>query len=168
MEHLLSPDTGLIIWTLITFGALLVLLGKFAWKPIVGALEAREEKIRKEIEAAEEMRRAADQLKAQYEQQITAIETKASAILAEAKKKGDETQNALVRQAQQEAKDILGKAKEQMERDRERLLVELKGHVGSLTLMATERMLRRNVDKDIHAKLVDELLKEIEKAPKNI
>ncbi|MBI4670015.1 MAG: F0F1 ATP synthase subunit B [Elusimicrobia bacterium] len=167
MEYLLSPDTGLIVWTLVTFLCLVVLLGKFAWKPILASIEEREERIKKEIQAAEEARRAADNLKSQYETHLAAIERKTEEMIAEAKKKGDEVQAGLVRQAQASAKEILEKAKDQLDADRERLLADLRGEIGALTAMATERLLKKKTDISEHNRLVEELLEEIGQAPKN-
>jgi len=84
METLLTPDKGLIIWTIVSFAALVWLLSKVAWKPLLAALKDREDGIRKAIEDAASAKLSADQLKTQYEQELAKTQDQAAGILSQA------------------------------------------------------------------------------------
>ncbi|MEK6544886.1 MAG: F0F1 ATP synthase subunit B [Elusimicrobiota bacterium] len=164
MEYLLSPDTGLIVWTLATFLALVVLLSKFAWRPLLSAIEEREQRLRRDREAAEGARSAAEGLKSEYERQISAMDKKTQEILADARKQGSEIQASILRQAEKDSKELMEKTKQQMVLEKERLMKDVRSQVGTLSALAAERLLKTNVDAKSHERMVEEFFKDLEQA----
>src|SRR5580704_9029690 len=106
MENLLTPDKGLMIWTMVTFACLVLLLGKVAWKPLLQALKDREDGIRKAIDEANSARQTADQLKAQYEQELARGQEKAQAILAQTQAEAQKVREQILKEAEAEARRL--------------------------------------------------------------
>lgn len=161
MEYLLSPDTGLIVWTLVTFLALVFLLGRFAWRPILTALEERETRLRQETEVAQKAREAAEGLRSQYEQQLALIRAEAEKLMVQARTRGEELQANIVKEAQKQANLLMEKTKEQLELEKERLMNDMRSQVGTLSAMAAERLMRRSVDQKVHEKLLEEFFADL-------
>src|ERR1700751_5035805 len=103
MERLLQPDTGLMIWTVVTFLGLVFLLGKVAWKPLLQALNEREAGIKRAIEEAQAARTAAEQMKVQYEKDLAAGQEKTQALLAQAVVEAQKHRDRLMKEAEEEA-----------------------------------------------------------------
>src|SRR3989344_3329637 len=115
METLLKPDLGLMIWTVVPFLIMVAILKKVAWGPLLKVLEEREEKIRREVEAAEKNRAEMERLKADYERQMAEVETRAKALLAEAEKKGLENREAILKDAEAQARKIQEKTLQELQ-----------------------------------------------------
>ncbi|MBI4064082.1 MAG: F0F1 ATP synthase subunit B [Elusimicrobia bacterium] len=169
MEHEATTNTGLwvTIFNVISFAVVVFVLGKFGWPAILSALKTREDQIRKDLEAAQKAREEAEASRRELERSLAALESKAQEIVQEAKKKGEQTQAALLREAQQGAKELMEKTKSQMSQERQKLLVSLRSEMGTLVALATERILKRKADHSLHADLVEESLKELEKMSKD-
>jgi F-type H+-transporting ATPase subunit b len=86
MEKLLNPDTGLMIWTIVTFLALVFILKKAAWGPLLHAIEEREARIRADLEGAEKARAASEKIKTQLDDEMAGLQGKCREILASAQK----------------------------------------------------------------------------------
>src|SRR5262249_40888062 len=100
MENLLTPDKGLMIWTIVSFLALVLVLGKVAWKPLLQALQEREDGIRKAIDEANAARQTAEQLKAQYEKDLADAQAKADALFKQAQTEAQKHREKLMQDAQ--------------------------------------------------------------------
>src|SRR5262245_8498196 len=107
MENLLNPDTGLIIWTIVSFAVLVLLLSKVAWKPLIQALKDREEGIRKAISDASSARQTADQLKAQYELELAKAQDKAAGMIAQAQAEAQKLRDQMLKDAEAESRRLL-------------------------------------------------------------
>ena len=167
MEKLLSPDTGLAIWTLITFGLLLVILSKTAWKPLITALEERESRLQAERDAAEAARKAAETLKSDLERELAAIAASVTAALAQAQKDGQKTKDEILKAAQDEAKILLEKNRKQLEEDKDRLVRELRSQVSEISVMAAEKILKHTLDAGSQKRLLEDFFKDLEKSKAN-
>ena len=86
MDKLLTPDIGLTVWTVVTFLCVVFILGRFAWKPILSALEAREARIREDVRSAEESRRAAEASRREFESRLAGAKAETRALLDQAEK----------------------------------------------------------------------------------
>jgi len=89
MEKLLQPNTGLMIWTIVTFVLLLLVLTKAAWKPILEGLNQREGKIRSDLERAEQAQKEAETLRLKFESQLAEAQKKVQEMLTHARAESD-------------------------------------------------------------------------------
>lgn len=163
-EHkgsLLDIDPGLIVWTLITFFLLLVLLGKFAWKPIVKTLQERESKIKDSLDQAEKARREAESLGKKNEELLARAEREAQELIRQAKDAAQKLQTDLIEHAKSEAGKLLDTAKREIDNDKKTALVELRQEVAFLAVNAAGKIIGTTLDVDKHKKIVDEFIKDM-------
>jgi len=168
LEKLLNPDTGLMIWTVLTFAVLVFVLGRFAWKPLLESLAAREDRIRADVKAAEEARLAAEKMRNDYQDQLAAVEGKTRELIARAQAEADRLREDMVKTAQGESVKLMEKTRRQMEEEQRRLVRELRTEVADLSVAAAEKLLRQAVDKSVKEKFVRQALSDFDKMSKDI
>jgi F-type H+-transporting ATPase subunit b len=156
MERLLQPDIGLIICTAITFLVLVAVLGKFAWGPLLAALKAREESIRRAIEEAQAARVTADQLKTQYERELAQGQEKAQALLAQTSADAQKIRERILKEAEEEAQRLSAMNRRQLEEEKANVLRDIRKEVAGLSVLAAEKLVRHSMNQ----KAQDELLKD--------
>ncbi|GGF46631.1 F0F1 ATP synthase subunit B [Echinicola rosea] len=159
---LIIPGSGLIIWQIIGFGILLIILGKFAWKPILSALDERETAIEGALKAAENARNEMANLKAENEKLLQEARLERDHIL----KSANETSAKMIDEAKEEASKAGAKmiedAKAVIETEKKAALSEVKNQVATLALEVTEKLLRKNLESDKAQKaLVEEFVKDL-------
>jgi F-type H+-transporting ATPase subunit b len=159
---LITPGSGLIFWQLFGFLGLLFLLIKFAWKPMLAALEERESSIENALKAAESARNEMANLKADNEKLLVEARLERDTIL----KKAQEVSVKMIEESKNEAAKVAAQqienAKAVIETEKKAALAEVKTQVALLTLEVTEKLLRKNLSEDKAQKaLVDEFVKEI-------
>ncbi len=160
---MLQLNTGLIIWTMLTFGALLVILRAYAWKPILKALDSREENIRQSIEKAEEARREAERVMEENKRNLTKAQETAQQVILEARELAEKMRAESVSRAQAEGSKLLEKAREEIERDKQLALRELHGLVADLAVLAAEKILNEAIDEARQRKLVESFINSMTK-----
>lgn len=163
MESLLKPDLGLMIFTIITFLLLVVLLKKFAWKPILDALDSREQKIRSDVERAERATAEAEALRVKYEAQLVEAQRAIQTQVAQAKADGERLRTELVSQAKQEANQALEKGRRELTNETERLRGELRKEVAGLSVTIAEKILQRSIDTKVQESVLNEALNSVGK-----
>ncbi len=146
MESLIIPSEGLLFWTSIVFLILLVLLRKFAWKPILGAVQTREENISKALDAAKEAEEKMSLLTSKNEELLKQAREERDVILREAKEAKEAIVSEAKGYAQKEADRILVSANEQIANERMKAVTELKNQVGKLSLEIAEKILTTELD----------------------
>ncbi len=161
---MLSLNPGLIVWTIISFVALVIVLSKYAWKPLLKALEEREQKIRDSLERAEKARAEATELLKQNERNMARAEEEYQRIIREAKSLGDKMKEDIVSKAHQQAQRELQHAKEEIQRDLDAAKQQLRSEVADLAIKAAEKILDETLDAGRHKKMVDTVLDQM---PKN-
>jgi F-type H+-transporting ATPase subunit b len=159
---LINPGSGLIFWQLIGFLGLLFILVKFAWKPMLAALEERETSIESALKAAESARNEMANLKADNERLLQEARLERDTIL----KKAQEASVKMIEDAKNEASKVAAQqienAKAVIETEKRAALTEVKNQVALLTLEVTEKLLRKNLSDDKAQKaLVDEFVKDL-------
>lgn len=159
---LITPGSGLIFWQLFGFLGLLFILIKFAWKPMLAALEERETSIENALKAAESARNEMANLKADNEKLLQEARLERDTIL----KKAQEASVKMIEDAKNEASKVAAQqienAKAVIETEKRAALTEVKNQVALLTLEVTEKLLRKNLSEDKAQKaLVDEFVKDI-------
>src|SRR5262245_23236663 len=159
---MVQPDPGLFIWTIITFLVLLFLLAKFAWKPLLKALEARQETIRKSLEDAQKAKEELERLQTQSAQIIRQARIDADAIVAKTHAEAEKLGEELRQKAREEADGIVRNAERQIQNETRRALQEIRNEAVDLSVTIASKLLQRHVPKEDNARLIDETLKQID------
>ena len=145
MDQLLNPDTGLMVWTITTFLVLVVVLGKFAWKPMLKTLQDRENSIRRAIDEAEAAKISATQMRDQYEKDIQKGQNKVQELLKQATVDAQKIREKLVKDAEEEAQRLGALNKRQLEEEKEKVLRDIRKEVASLSVQAAEKLVRHSM-----------------------
>ncbi len=160
-EGLLKVDPGLLLWTIITFVVLVLILWKAAWKPIVEALDARSEKIRGDIEAAEKSRLEAEKLFEEHRQMMDKAKDEAQQVITEGKNDAEKLKNSIVEKANQEAKDMVERARKEITLAKEKALSEIQSEVVTLSTEIASKVIAKNLKPDDQKALVEEALEKL-------
>ena len=139
---MITFDPGLIIWTTIIFTLLLIVLRKFAWKPILNAVEERNESISNALKAAEKAKEEMDSLNADNQRILNEAKNERDTLLKEAREIKEEIINKAKEQANKEADSILKSAKEQIANEKNKAVKELKNSVAELSVNIAEKVLK--------------------------
>ena len=162
---LLTPNFGLAFWTILTFLVVLFILRRYAWKPILDAMEARERGIQRLIDDAERARAEADELLKQYQRQLEEARAEGARILAEGKSAAEHLREELLARAQKDAEAIVARAGREIDMERLKALTEIKAQAVDLAIAAASKVIDAELDSARHRKLVEDYLREIEAAP---
>ena len=158
---LVTPDVGLLFWTLISFFVLLFLLRKFAWKPILGAVNSREEGIKDALAAAEKARLEMENLHADNERILKEARLERETLLKEAREIKAKMISDAKEEAQSQASKMIEQAQTAIESEKKAAMAELKNQVASLSLEVAEKVVRKELsNKDSQIKLVESMLGE--------
>jgi len=144
--NLLIPDLGLFFWTLLAFLVVLFILRKFAWGPIVKALQERESGIANSISAAEKVKAEMAQMQAQNESLLIQAREERTQLLKEAKETRDRIISEAKEQAKTEANKILEDTRIQIERQKNAAMTEVKNEIGNLAVEVAEKILRKQLN----------------------
>lgn len=157
----LGWKADLALFSLITFVLFVAVLGKFAWGPMIQGLDKRELGIQKAIDDAEEGRRKAQAMLAEYEQKLKAAEQTVQAMVAEARRDAERTSQDLIANAQREVGLIRDRAKDDIRQATDTALAEVFTQINSQVVLATEHVLGRALDEADQDRLVGQALAEI-------
>jgi len=163
MDKLVSPDPGLMFWTVVTFLALVVLLKRFAWGPLLAAIAEREAGLKADAQSARSAREEAQRIKDELAAQLSGIEARRQDALARAAQDGEALLAGFKAQAEKESRALREKTAAELNREKERLVRELRGEVADLSVRAAEKLLRRSVDPAVEKQVLDDFLKDIER-----
>jgi F-type H+-transporting ATPase subunit b len=156
-------DWGLQIWTFVAFVVLLALLAKFAFKPIAQALDRRGETIKKSIEDAEKQRAEAKKLMEDYQKQVADARNEAGKIIEEARQLGERVRKEVVEKANSEASAVGQRAQEEIQRQKEKGIQEMKDTVAALSVQIASKVIEKEVNEATHRQLVENLIKDLGK-----
>ena len=161
-NFLVTPNVGLMLWTLLAFGITLVILKKLAFPRIAEALDIRQKAIEDSIAHAEQTRTEADQLLVDYRARLTEARAQADDILSKAKQTGDAQVAESHAKAKEERENQLEAARRDIEQATQKAKQDLRKEVADLTVTATEKITRRTLTGDDQQRLVDEALGELD------
>jgi F-type H+-transporting ATPase subunit b len=161
---MLEPNPGLIIWTIVTFVLLLIVLNKFAWKPLLRALHDRESSIRGTLDHAENAKAEAEKILEENRALLAKAADEAQKILAEGRAFGEKLKQEIVDQANQQSRRMAEQARSEIERDKNAAIAQLRGEVATLAIQAAGKILNETLDEKRHRALIDESLSRL---PKN-
>jgi F-type H+-transporting ATPase subunit b len=163
-QSLLEPNAGLIFWKTLVFGVLLILLYRFAWKPITSALNEREGTIDASIKRAERALVEARQIQEENQKVRREAEQEAQRVIREARDAADRARTEEVEKTRADIRRMKEQAQAEIEREKESALDELRDEVAGLAIGAAERILQESLDGVRQRKLVDRFIEDL---PKN-
>jgi F-type H+-transporting ATPase subunit b len=161
-SFLVSPDIGLMIWTLVIFGLSMFVLGKLAFPRIAEALDRRQHAIEESIDTAERIRKEADEILAEYRARLAEARSQADEIVARARKTGEAAEAELIAEAQVKREEMMQQTRRDIEAETRRAILEIRAEVADLTLLATAKVTRRTLTGKDHKRLVEEALAELD------
>jgi F-type H+-transporting ATPase subunit b len=155
---LLSVDTGLFWWVLITFVLFIFLIKQFAWGPILSALAERELNIKKSLEAAEKALAQAKDVAEQNARMLHQAEQDAHRIRREAAEQAEVMRAAMVEKAKAEAEKLIADARKAIAIEQKAAFEKLRAEVSALVIMAAEKVLRSEINAEKNKKLVEDFV----------
>ena len=161
-NFLVSPNVGLMIWTLLAFGITLFLLNKLAFPRIAEALDRRRQAIEDSIANAERSKREADELLEEYRARLREAREQAEDITARARKAADSVADEAKAQATRQREELMAGARRDIEQETRRALEEIRNEVADLTVLATEKVTRKSLTPEDHRRLIEDALGEVD------
>lgn len=161
---LFTGDLGNIIWSLLTFFAVLIVLGKFAWKPILGALQGREEFIRSSLEQAKADREAAESRLKEYEEKLTAARQEATEIVAEGRRDAEVVKTTIEENAKASAEAMIDRAKREIGIATDTAVKGLYDVTGKLATDIASRIISKEITAQDHERLIADSIRELSSA----
>jgi F-type H+-transporting ATPase subunit b len=159
---LVQPDPGLFIWTIVTFLVLLALLAKFAWKPLLQALESREETIRKSLDDAQQARQELERLNQESAQMIAKARQEADTIVARSRTDAERLKEDMRQEARAESATIVKNAERQIQLETGRALERIRHEAVDLSIAIASKVIGRNQSKDDNERLIEDALRQVE------
>jgi F-type H+-transporting ATPase subunit b len=161
-DFLVSPNVGLMIWTLLAFGATLYLLNKLAFPRIAEALDRRRRAIEESIDHAERTKREADELLEEYRARLREAREQAEDIVVRARRAADSLADESKARANKQREELMAATRREIEAETRRALDEIRKEVANLTVVATEKVTRKSLTPDDHRRLIEEALSEVD------
>jgi F-type H+-transporting ATPase subunit b len=161
-NFLVSPNVGIMIWTLIAFGITLVILRRAAFPRIAKALDKRRKAIEESIDAAERAKKESDELLQEYRERLKEAREQAEDIVVRARRAADRLEDEAKAEAKQTREDMMAETRREIEFETRRAIDEIRREVANLTVAATEKVTRKTLDEDDHKRLVEEALQEFD------
>ena len=152
---------SLAFWSVVSFALLFLLLKKYAFPPILEALEERENKIRTEISDAEKLRQEAQELKTDLEKELKNAHEKANTIVQMAGDESKKIQEKTIQETQVKVRQMQSDAEQEIQIAQNKLLNEIRGYTAALTIAATEKVLKKSLGDEDKKRLVDESIEDV-------
>jgi F-type H+-transporting ATPase subunit b len=161
-NFLVSPNVGLMIWTLLAFLITLFILRRLAFPKIQEALDRRANAIEESIEHAQRMRREADDLLEEYRQRLKEAREQSEDILGRARKAAENLEREGTEEARRKREELMAQARRDIETETRRAIQEIRREVADLTVLATEKVTRKALTEEDQQRLVEEALRDLD------
>jgi len=165
--NLFGGDVGNAIWTLVIFVVLIVVLGKFAWGPMLGALKQRENFIRHSLEQAKDDRVSAEEMVQEYTAKLEAAHSEAKKIVEEGRDGGEKIRLRLEGEARDESEKMVERAKREIELAKQSAIKDIYSETAGLATEIASRIMKRELNAADHERLIAESLDELARLDKN-
>ena len=162
MNPLVQPDPGLFIWTIVTFLVLLALLAKFAWRPLLEALDRRQESIRKSLDDAQHARHELEQINQESARILATARTEAEAIVARTRSDAERLREEIKQKTRTESANMVKSAERQIEMETAKALQQIRKEAVDLSVAIASKLIRRNLTKEDNERLIDETIGQID------
>ena len=159
---LVQLDPGLYIWTIIVFLVLLGLLAKFAWRPLLDALDRRQESIRRSLDDAAKAKQELERLQTESQRILAEARSEAESIVARTRDDANRLRDEMRQKAQAEAANIVKNAEKQIELETNRALQQIRHEAVDLSVAIASKLLQRNVSKQDNERLIDDTFRQLE------
>jgi F-type H+-transporting ATPase subunit b len=159
---LVQPDPGLYIWTIVTFLVLVGLLARFAWRPLLDALDRRADAIRKSFDDAKQARQELERLRTESARILGEARTEADAIISRTRADAGRAAEEMKVKARADAENIVRNAERQIELETSRALQRIRTEAVELSIAIASKLLQRNITKEDNERLIVETIREIE------
>ena len=161
MENLLKPDFGVLALTVCNFLLLVYLLKKFAWGPIIGALEKREAQVETDKQTAVQARQSAEALKKELDERLEQISNEAAQKLSAAVKAGELQKEQILAQAKEQSDRLIEQAAQQIQAEKIKAMEDVRDEIASLSVLAASRVVERNLTQTQADEIVTQVLEEV-------
>ncbi len=158
---LFTGNIGNIIWTLITFIAVVFALGRFAWNPLLRVFQSREEFIRQSLKDAEQANKKAAEQLAEYTEQLATAKAEASAIIDEGRRDAEKVKRSIHEETRKEADAMIARAKREIGMARDAAVKELYDTSATLATNAASKIIAKELDPADHRRLIEESIAEL-------
>jgi F-type H+-transporting ATPase subunit b len=155
---LLSPNGGLMFWTIVIFAILLVVLSRFAFKPMLSAVEARERSLQQAIDDAKRDRDEAARVLADHRAQLEQARSEAQKLIADGRATAEKLRNDLLEQTKAQQQEMLDRARRDIETEKTNAIASLRREAVELAIAGAGKVIERNLDTDANRKLVENFL----------
>jgi F-type H+-transporting ATPase subunit b len=162
MNPLVQPDPGLFIWTIVTFLVLLTLLAKFAWRPLLKALETRQETIRKALDDADRAKQELERLQQESAQIVREARVEAESIISRSRSDAERLKEEIRQKARTDAEAMVRTAERQIQLETQQALRQIRHEAADMSVAIASKLIQRNLSKDDNQRLIEEALKQIE------
>jgi F-type H+-transporting ATPase subunit b len=163
MDNLLvQPDPGLYVWTILTFLVLAALLAKFAWRPLLDALESRQAGIAASLDDARKAREELERLHGESARMLADARREADAILSRTRSDANAFREEMKQKAREESAAIVQNAEQQIQLETARARQQIRGEAVSLSVEIASKLLQRNLSADDNARFLEDTLKQLE------
>lgn len=162
MNPLVQPDPGLFIWTILTFLVLVTLLAKFAWGPLLKALEGRQALIVKALDDAQRARQELERIQKESTQIVMNARVEAEAIVSRSRSDAELLREEIKQKSRAEAAAIVKNAERQIQLETAKALQQIRHEAVELSVTIASKILQRNVSKEDNEGLIEETLKQVE------
>ena len=152
---LLSPNGGLMFWTIIIFVLLLVVLSRFAFKPMLAAVEARERSLQKAIDDAKRDREESERVLAEHRAQLEKARGEAQKLIADGRATAEKLRTDLLEQTREQQQEMLERARRDIETEKVNAIAALRREAVDLAIAGAGKVIERNLDNDANRKLVE-------------
>src|SRR5262245_27244854 len=160
---LVQPDPGLFIWTILTFLGLLALLAKFAWRPLLEALDSRQNAIKKSLDDAQRARQELERLNQESTQILNRARVEADQIIVRSRADAERLREDMKQKARAEADAIVKNAERQIQLETARALQQIRTEAVDLSVMIASKLIQRNLTKEDNQRLIEEALRQVER-----
>ncbi len=160
---MLDINPGLILWTILTFVIVLVILRRTAWKPLLTALKEREDAIRSSLHDAEEARTQAQKLLDETKKLMASAEEQSQRIIKEGRDMAERLKAEILEKANTTSQQMVVQAREEIQREKESALTQLRSEVADLAITAAGKILDANLDPAKQRAIVDAAIRDINK-----
>jgi F-type H+-transporting ATPase subunit b len=162
---LVQPDPGLFIWTILTFLVLVALLARFAWRPLLAALEGRRATIAQSLEDAHRARQELERVQRESVQMMATARAEAESVIARSRSEAEALREELKQKARAEAAAIVKNAERQIQLETARAIQQIRHEAVDLSVDIASKILRRQVSREDNETLIQEALKQVERRP---
>ena len=160
---LIQPQFGTIFWTLVTFLILMFLLAKFAWKPLLSAVDSREKGIRDSLDTARQQRDESQRILEEHKALLNQARRERAEAVEAGRRDAERVKGEILEEARRQREQLVAQTEAQLAASLRQARVELKGEVASLAIQAAGKLLAKNLDEPTQRRLVEEYIADLER-----